>query len=299
MASLADSVKDPTFPPPHAWARMEGLGNDFIVVHAALSDGLPPTALVKSVCDRHRGIGADGLLWLTGKSGETPRMVVLNADGSRPEMCGNGLRCATRYLVDRGLAPRDQVFTILTDAGPREVRLTGVERIEVELGPPELTPEALPAKPERAVETRTLPMGGHALRLEPGGPWVTLVSMGNPHAVAWQPDWTREDFLKAGTRLQHHPVFPEGVNLGWLRSCEDTSLVLEVWERGVGPTQACGTGAAAAAVVASLETGKHGTWRVQQPGGELACSWESPDDSLRQLGPARWIALGMWPVLNR
>ncbi|MEB3203929.1 MAG: diaminopimelate epimerase [Candidatus Sericytochromatia bacterium] len=288
------------FPPPHAWARMEGLGNDFIVVHADTPGAaLPAAAEVRELCDRHLGLGGDGLLWLVVEGDGTPRMTVLNADGSRAAMCGNGLRCAALYLTDRGLAPRDAVFAMQTDSGPRRVKVRDADWIEAWLEVPGLQPDQLPANPSVAHASRVLASGATQMQLDDGTPWGTVVSMGNPHLVVLDPDWSREQFFRTGHDAQHHPALPEGVNLGWARLSGPDSLDLEVWERGVGPTRACGTGAAAAAVAASLARERYGTWLVRQPGGILHCRWPGPDQPVIQVGPARWIATGTWPPVPR
>lgn len=289
-----------SFPPPHAWARMEGLGNDFIVVLADSAEAaLPSAAEVRELCDRHLGLGGDGLLWLVVHDDGTPRMTVLNADGSRAAMCGNGLRCAALYLTDRGLAPRDAVFAMQTDSGPRRIKVRDADRIEAWLEIPELQPVNLPADPSVAHGSRVLASGATQLQLDGEMSWGTLVSMGNPHLVLIDPDWSREQFLRIGHGAQHHPALPEGINLGWARLSGPDSLELEVWERGVGPTRACGTGAAAAAVAASLAQNRYGTWLVHQPGGTLRCTWPGPDEPVIQIGPARWIATGNWPTVTR
>lgn len=288
------------FPPSHAWARMEGLGNDFIVVLAPEPDTPVPDAdAARTLCDRHRGIGGDGLLWLSMDYDGTPRMTVLNADGSRPGMCGNGLRCAARYLADRGLAPRDRTFGIRTDSGTREVRMLDGDHIEALLDVPAFAPEDLPARPAQAHRSHSGDHGTTRMALDPEDPPGMLVSMGNPHLVLLDDTFDRSRFKDLGHRAQTHPALPEGVNLGWARLSGADTLDLDVWERGVGPTQACGTGAAAAAVTASLAVGKPGAWHVRQPGGTLLCRWDGPGTPVVQVGPARWIATGNWPTISR
>jgi diaminopimelate epimerase len=279
---------------------MEGLGNDFIVVHADTPGAVLPTAAeVRELCDRHLGLGGDGLLWLVVEDDGTPRMTVLNADGGRAAMCGNGLRCAALYLTDRGIAPRDAVFAMQTDSGPRRVKVRDADRIEAWLEVPGLQPDRLPANPSIAHASRVLASGATQMQLDDETPWGTVVSMGNPHLVVLDPDWSREQFFRTGHDAQHHPALPEGVNLGWARLSGPESLDLEVWERGVGPTRACGTGAAAATVAASLAREQYGTWLVRQPGGILHCTWPGPDQPVIQIGPARWIATGTWPSVPR
>ncbi|MEM1414979.1 MAG: diaminopimelate epimerase [Myxococcota bacterium] len=265
------------------FAKYEGLGNDFVLVdrRAAAEAGLTPdaAAMVEALCDRHTGIGADGVLFVDRAA---PAMVVRNADGSAAEMCGNGLRCVARYLAaGSGPAPR----TIGTDAGPHEVTLTddGVE-VEVVMAVPSLEPAALPF-------THAGPLVGGAFAIGDATLEATAVSMGNPHLVTF--DDVGEARVVLGPAIGADPRFPEGVNVGFARMGPD-ALRLDVFERGSGWTRACGTGACAAAV-AAVETGRWERGRplpVDLPGGRLTLTVGAPGQPVRMRGPARHVFSG-------
>jgi diaminopimelate epimerase len=269
-----------------AFEKFEGLGNDFILVEAPASS--LSRAEVKDLCDRHRGVGADGVLFVQHGVGH-PSMAVVNADGSDAEMCGNGLRCVALFLALRGrVTARD--FTIDTGAGPHAVRVlqAGVEgRVEVSMRPASLAPEAVPCLAVSALRDAPLDVQGHRLR-------VTAVSMGNPHAVTF-------DALEATTRaalgpaLEAHASFPARANAGFASMRGPASIELHVFERGAGWTQACGTGACAAAV-AAVETDRAPRFapiEVVLPGGALEIVVGLPGDPVRMTGPARAVFRGV------
>lgn len=227
--------------------KYHGLGNDFVLLDK-LAGGSPPTPQqAVAACERRRGIGADGVLTVLPSARAAARMHVTNADGSVAEMCGNGLRCVVRFLAERkGLA--GETVTVETGAGlkpctlhRREGRL---EEVGVEMGAPILAPARLPmlADGERFVRGE-LSAGGHALS-------ATAVSMGNPHLVLFDLDEGLAREL--APRLERHPLFPARTNVEFVRLAGEGLEVL-VWERGCGFTEACGTGACAAAVAAVLE----------------------------------------------
>jgi len=258
--------------------KYEGLGNDFVVV----SDGLDRAdAQARWLCDRHRGVGADGVL-LTGVDGGRPFMRVRNADGSTPQMCGNGVRCVALYLRDRGLVQTD-AFELDTDAGPHSVRVLGDGRVQVDMRPASLRPDDLPLTSESPWIDEPIEIGAYALH-------VTAVSMGNPHAVTFDP----VDRAAIGPALELDARFPQKVNAGFARLTGDV-VELSVWERGVGWTQACGTGACAAAV-AAVETGRARRGEaitVRLPGGDLEIVVGEPGAPVRMTGPARRVFGGV------
>jgi diaminopimelate epimerase len=216
------------------FTKMQGLGNDFVVLDGPLQ--LSSEEVVE-MCDRRFGIGADGVLVVT--NGDPISMDYWNADGSRAEMCGNGLRCVARYAYDRGWA-MDRNFAVQTPVGVRGVRvLEG--RVEAELGRPLLG------------EVRNF-----------GGLEFQLVDMGNPHAVTFVDDPATTDVVGVGEALQ--PEFPNGANVEFA-SLRDEGVTMRVWERGVGETLACGTGIAAVAVVATERFGVANPVSVSVPGG--------------------------------
>ncbi len=277
---MAPPCRD-AYAPGVRFAKYEGLGNDFLVVDTAeaRAAGLTPAdaARVRALCDRHTGVGADGVLFVDHAA---PAMVVRNADGSAAEMCGNGLRCVARYLGATGDA-----LTIGTDAGPHEVTLSpdGVN-VEVAMAVPRLAPEALPMVLEA-------PLIGGAFPLDERTLEATAVSMGNPHLVSF--DDVGEERLVLGPALGADPRFPEGVNVGFGRMGPD-AMTLHVFERGSGWTRACGTGACAAAV-AAVETGRWARGRplpIDLPGGRLVLTVGERDQPVRMRGPARRVFSG-------
>jgi diaminopimelate epimerase len=268
--------------------KYEGLGNDFIVIEkTALGDARLSTDEAIALCDRHRGVGADGVLVVDV---DAPRMDVINADGSVPEMCGNGLRCAALHLARRaGVETLD--VSIDTSSGPhacRVVNRAGEESVEVEMAAPSLEPRDLPLNANEPWLDRPLEVDGHTLH-------VTGVSMGNPHAVTF--DDVGVERMELGPRVQGDPHFPEGVNVGFVSELSEDSLHLDVLERGAGWTQACGTGACAAAV-AAVETGRSERsrpLRVRLPGGILDITVREEGERVLMKGPARFVFRGERP----
>ncbi|MCS6799711.1 MAG: diaminopimelate epimerase [Myxococcota bacterium] len=257
--------------------KWEGLGNDFILVDEALE---PDVAV--ALCDRHLGVGADGVLYVGVRDGR-PFMHVTNADGSHAETCGNGLRCAARYLVERGLVAQP-CFEIDTDAGPHRCRVLG-DRVQVEMRPASLAPEHVPVVADKPMLDAPVEIAGVTLR-------VTAVSMGNPHAVSFDP--VGEAASRIAPALERAPWFPRGVNVGFASLRDSTHLELRVWERGVGWTRACGSGACAAAV-AAVETGRarrDEPIEVRLPGGTLEIVVGSPGTPIRMDGPAQRVFAG-------
>lgn len=259
------------------FAKYEGLGNDFVVV-----DGVEVTeAQAVALCDRHLGVGADGVL-MVGMHGGRPSMRVINADGSQPEMCGNGLRCVAIHLSRTGaLAERD--FEVDTGAGPHRCRILADGRVEVEMAVPTLDPDRVPVRADSPLVDAPFDVDGSTLR-------VTAVSLGNPHAVTFD-DVSEERRFVLGPRIETDPRFPNRVNVGFARVAADGGIDLHVWERGAGWTRACGTGACAAAV-AAVETARVPRGQpvpVRLPGGPLTIVVDAPGRPVRMTGPARHV----------
>lgn len=240
------------------FTKMHGLGNDFVVLDA---DVHVTPELVRRLCDRHFGVGADGVLTVAaGADGIV--MGYWNADGSEAEMCGNGLRCVARMAVDRGLAEPGE-FVVLTPAGPRRVRVG--DEIRVDLG---------------------VPVIGDGREIE--GRFFRSVSVGNPHAVIEVDDLARAPVADVGSGLQGH--YPGGVNVEFVRIDADT-VAMRVWERGVGETMACGSGIVAAAAVARRNGGGD-VITVTMPGGTARVQFE--DGGAWLVGPAEYVFEGDW-----
>jgi len=255
------------------FVKLHGTANDFVYVDAR--EGIPadPTRLAPRICDRHTGVGADGLILLLPSTQADARMVLYNADGSRPEMCGNGIRGFAKWVYDRGIVRKD-VLTVETDAGVKtlrcEVRDGRVARVAVDMGTPEWRGPHIPVAAEGEVLDRPLEVAGRT--------WtVTCVAMGNPHCVVFLDDVARLDLPVLGPRFEHHAFFPRRVNTEFVRVVSPERLEMRVWERGAGETMACGTGACAAAVAAA-RTGRAARQAVVAlPGGELAIDWRADD----------------------
>lgn len=265
--------------------KYEGLGNDFLIIEKeALRGALLTTDQAIALCDRHRGVGGDGVLLLDV---DAPSMHVINSDGSVPEMCGNGLRCAALHLARLAGEEAFEV-TVETAAGPHPCVVWnrgGVESVTVQMAPPSLLPSDLPLRSETPWLDHPLPVGGRTLHL-------SGVSTGNPHAVTFEE--LGDARLELGPAIQDDPHFPEGVNVGFVSEHFGNSMRLDVLERGAGWTQACGTGACAAAV-AAVETGRaerDEQLSIQLPGGTLLITVRAPGDSVLMQGPARFVFRG-------
>jgi diaminopimelate epimerase len=261
-----------------AFDKYEGLGNDFVVVDAA-SDAEWTGERVRALCDRRFGVGGDGvLLVLPPVAGGDARMRVVNADGSTPEMCGNGIRCVALHLA-RARDVKSGELAIESDAG---VRRCAFER-------------------EGAAATVTVDMGvvtvGADVAIDVDGVRVELTKAdaGNPHAVTMKAV-QREEFERLGAQLTRHPAFPHGANIEFVRF-DAGVLHVVVWERGVGPTLACGTGACAAVAVACragvVPAGSY--VRVRLPGGDLDVRYEAENGRTTMRGPARHVFAGTVP----
>jgi len=275
------------------FAKLHGAGNDYIYVNGFEVDAGDPSALAVRMSDRHFGVGADGLiLALPPQAGGDVRMRMFNADGSEAEMCGNGVRCLAWFAVDRGLASGDTV-RVETLAGVREVALHrdagGLSRGSVDMGRPVLEPPAIPVEAEgdRAVDV-PLKVGGRSLTM-------TCVSMGNPHAVFYVRSAATWPLEVLGPMIEHHPRFPNRANVHAVEVVSPEMVIVRTWERGSGPTLACGTGACAVCVAGVLtgRTGRH--LLAHMPGGDLEIDWPDDEAEVRLTGPIEEVFTGEWP----
>ena len=278
-------------PIPIQFVKMHGLGNDFIIVdcmsHPYSVEGLVGQAV--ALCDRHFGIGGDGLI-LVMPGLKTPfRMRIINNDGSEAEMCGNGIRCFAKYLYERGLT-RDTTFVVETLAGPitpvLELDNAHVKGVRVDMGEPRL-------------ERTQIPMGGPAgtvidepLAVADRTFYVTAVSMGNPHAVIFVDNVKAFPVEQFGPLIEHHPVFPRRTNVEFAQVEAPDKMTMRVWERGAGSTLACGTGACATLVAGVLTGNTERRATVVLPGGPLEIEWRETDNRVYMTGPAEEVFTG-------
>ncbi|HSH84791.1 MAG TPA: diaminopimelate epimerase [Guyparkeria sp.] len=278
-----------------AFTKMQGLGNDFMVVDAVsraipVADWLTPER-IRRWADRHFGIGFDQLLLIEPPVGTTAdfRYRIFNADGSEVEQCGNGARCFARFVAERGLTDRREI-RVETAGGPIVLHLTDDAQVRVDMGQPRFAPASIPFRPPVTASSPpyTLMLSGR-----PGGlEQITLevVSMGNPHAVIQVDDVDAFPVEVIGPVLESHPAFPRRVNVGFAEQCAADHIRLRVYERGTGETLACGTGACAA-VAAGIRAGRlRSPCRVDLPGGTLTIDWSGREtDALFMTGPAEFV----------
>ncbi|MDR1604104.1 MAG: diaminopimelate epimerase [Gracilibacteraceae bacterium] len=270
--------------------KMHGLGNDFIVLdefenHA----GVVYAETARKLCDRRRGVGGDGLLVLQSSQQADLRMRIFNADGSEAEMCGNGIRCLAKYAYEAGYVTRE-TMTIRTEAGLKNIWLImdsggAVREICVDMGAPILRPELVPvlAKQELAVEEKIEVAGRHFI--------FTAVSMGNPHCVIFLSAVAEIPLEELGPLLERHALFPQRTNVEFAQVENRHEVILRVWERGAGATEACGTGACAAVVAGVLEGRLERESLVHLPGGTLRVAWQDSGAVLMS-GPAAYVFRG-------
>lgn len=272
------------------FAKYQGTGNDFMMVDGL--DGLPELdwgEFARRWCDRHYGVGADGvILVLRGRTAPFA-MRVINADGSEPEMCGNGLRCFVRYLADRGLAPTGP-FPVETGAGTLRPEVLAGGQVRVDMGHPILARARIPMSGPAAEQVVDEPIAvGTESFL------VTAVSMGNPHAVIFVPDVDAVPLAEWGPPLESHPAFPARTNVEFTQVLDRHTARMRVWERGAGPTLACGTGACATLVAGVLTGRLDREATIHLPGGPLAIAWRE-DGAIVMTGAAEAVFTGELPL---
>ncbi len=273
------------------FTKMQGLGNDYIYVDGPLTNAARAGELARAVSDRHVGIGGDGLIVVEPSSVADVRMTIYNADGSRAQMCGNGLRCVAKYAVDRHLVSSTTI-TIETDAGIRHaeyIRSDSVMAIvRVDMGVPLLDAEDVHVKID-SPQVVNHPMVFHDESYA-----VTCVSMGNPHAVIFVPDISVVRLSQLGPAVEMDPAFPQRINAHFVQVESPGHLLVKTWERGSGATRACGTGACAVCVAGAITDRCSRAIRVSLPGGDLSVEWAS-DDHVYMEGPAVEVFTGEWP----
>ncbi len=256
------------------FTKMHGCGNDYVYVVALKARPIDPSALAVRVADRHFGVGGDGLIMLAPSRTADVRMEMYNADGSRGDMCGNGIRCVARLAYERGIV-RKNSMVVETDSGLKTIELRfevgDVTGATVDMGEPVLEGREIPVAADGRIIDYPLEVAG---RREA----ITAVSMGNPHCVIFVNDdaihkmdvW---EFARLGHQFETHPFFPRRVNTEFILPISRTHLKMRVWERGSGETLACGTGACAALVAAVLTGRAERKLTVELRGGNLEIEW--------------------------
>jgi diaminopimelate epimerase len=270
------------------FTKMHGISNDYIYVNAFTTQVPDPVRVAQKVSDRRTGIGGDGLILICPSTTAHARMEMYNADGSRGEMCGNGIRCVGKYLYEHGLAQTNPL-KVDTDAGLKtlflELQQGKVVRVTVDMGEPILDGPRIPVAAAGQVINQLLEVNGQPYQ-------VTCVSMGNPHCVTFVEAVEPLELEKIGPRFEHHPFFPRRVNTEFIQVVSPAELNMRVWERGSGETWACGTGACAAAVAAVLNHKSGRRVILHLRGGDLEVEWRAEDNHVYMTGPAEEVFEG-------
>lgn len=271
------------------FSKMHGLGNDFVVIDNVTQNIFLSREQISKLADRHLGIGFDQLLMV-----EPPydpdvdfHYRIFNADGSEVEQCGNGARCFGRFVRMKGLTNKSEI-SVSTKKGVIQIRLEAEGQVNVDMGAPILEPSEIPFRANKQEIT-------YILRAEEQTFFVGAVSMGNPHCVMLVDDVASAPVQETGSLLTKFERFPEGANIGFLQITDSNTAKLRVFERGVGETQACGTGACAAAVWGILQEKLKSPARIELPGGSLEISWQ-PGESLWMRGPAEHVFDGQFSL---
>ena len=289
------------------FTKMHGLGNDYIYVNCFEEKIDNPVQLSQTVSDRHKGIGADGLILIAPSETADVRMRIFNADGSEAEMCGNGIRCVAKYAYEHKLSEAGGSFSlpdqtdgyccslnIETGNGILTVGLVvddrdKVQKVCVNMGQPILVPKDIPVNmPGETIVEQPIEILGRELPM-------TCVSMGNPHAIFFCENVELIELEKLGPAIENHTLFPNRINVHFVQTEKPTEFTMRTWERGSGITMACGTGACAvcAAGVLSVRTERICTGHL--PGGDLNLNWCQEDNCVYMTGPAIEVFEGIWP----
>lgn len=274
------------------FTKMQGIGNDYVYVNCLQETIENPSELAKKISDRHYGVGSDGLIMINPSDKADFEMEMYNADGSRGEMCGNGIRCVAKYVYDYGLTDKTSI-SVETLAGIKYLDLTvedgKVVLVKVDMGKPMLRPEEVPVVSEKEeVIDEPITVDGQEYRM-------TCVSMGNPHAVVFIDQDVKEFPLETvGVRFENHERFPKRVNTEFVNVLDRHTAQMRVWERGSGETLACGTGACAVAVACALNGLTEDEVTVKLLGGDLQIKWDREKNTVYMTGPAEVVFDGEW-----
>lgn len=274
------------------FTKMHGLGNDFIVIAGEQELPAHSSELAIQLCNRFFGIGADGLVYILPSDIADYKMRIINSDGSESEQCGNAVRCVAKYIYEHGLvdSSRTELSVETLGAGAQQVRLTLVDgkvtAVRVDMGEPVLQGKLVPTTiDQEQVLNYPIEVDGREFRF-------TAVSMGNPHCVIYVDDAVGFDLAVWGPKLEVHPLFPRRVNVEFATVKSRDVMDMRVWERGAGPTLACGTGACATLVSSVLNGLSDRSATVSLKGGDLFIEWNEADNHVYMTGPAEQVYTG-------
>lgn len=274
------------------FTKMNGLGNDFIIVYG--EQELPKDVAERAIamCDRFFGIGADGLVYILPSTRADFMMRIINSDGTEAEQCGNAIRCVSKFVADHGYVSGKELTIETIGAGVQQVQLNKkdglVETVRVDMGKPILDGVAVPTTIEAdQVVDYPIEIDGRTFRF-------TAVSMGNPHCVIYVDDAINFDLTEWGPKLEVHPLFPRKINVEFATVQSPDYVDMRVWERGAGPTLACGTGACATLVASVLNNKTERAATISLAGGNLFIEWDANDGHVYMTGPAEAVFEGKW-----
>ena len=274
------------------FTKMHGCGNDYVYVNGFTEKIADKPAFVKAVSDRHFGVGGDGAIFINPSEEADFEMEMYNADGTRAEMCGNGIRCVAKYVYDKGLTDKEQI-SIVSFGNVKYVDLYVkeglVSSVRVNMGEPILEAEKVPviSAMKRSVD-EPVTVNGKEYRM-------TCVSMGNPHAVVFMEDVANLDIASVGSLFENHQVFPNRTNTEFVEVVDRTHVNMRVWERGTGETLACGTGCCATVVAGVLNGLTEEKVTVRVLGGEIEIQWDREENLVYMTGPAATVFEGEFP----
>lgn len=271
------------------FTKMHGCGNDYVYIDCTKEMIDNPEKVSEYVSDRHFGIGSDGLILICPSDVADFRMKMYNADGSEGSMCGNGVRCISKYVYDKGLTDKTNI-SLETKSGIKYLELTveneKVVKVKVNMGAPILKPSDIPVKSDKDVFIdEPVEVDGVDYR-------VTCVSMGNPHAVTFVDDTSSIPIEKIGPKFENHPIFPDRVNTEFVQLISRNEVNMRVWERGSGETLACGTGTCATVVACVLNDKTDDEVLVHLLGGDLFIKYDRENDTVWMTGPAEIVFEG-------
>ncbi len=268
--------------------KYQGLGNDFIIIEDLSEQIRINSSEIKKICHRHFGIGADGLIIARPSEKADFYMSYFNADGTQAEMCGNGIRCLAKFLDETGKVNKDEL-SIETLAGIKILKLfrqnSEIKEIEVNMGSPRFRPEEIP------IEVEGNEVFDFLLSVNKKNFLISAVSMGNPHCVIEVKKLDNSFISTTGPKIENHRIFPQRTNVEFMKIVSSEEIEVKVWERGVGETLACGTGACAAAVIAIKKGEAKSPVKVKLTGGTLTITWSNQEDVLLR-GPAEKVFHG-------
>ena len=275
------------------FVKMHGLGNDFVFIEDKTGQDKDYTALARAMCNRHTGIGADGLIVIVDSRVADVRMRIINSDGSEAEMCGNGIRCFAKYVYDSGIIEKKQ-FTVETPAGIMEPEITvgadnKAELITINMGRPSFNRSEIPMEgADGRVLNEDLCVDGENWK-------ITSLLMGVPHTVTYVDDVDSVDIEKIGPLFEKHEAFPKHTNINFAQQLDDRTVKVRTWERGAGATLACGTGSCSVAVASFLNGRTGREVDIQLPLGTLHIEYREEDGNVYMTGPAAVSFTGTWP----